>query len=78
MGLRAMTTIEALRGPKLFGMALFDLAGTVVISKVIGTALGTSFIHTFLVIMLIAILVHYLLGVHTQLNFYLHLNNRVR
>jgi len=73
-----MTTIKALRDPKLFGIAIFDLAGTIAIAGALSILFNHSFILTFIFLMAVAIIVHYWLGVSTQLNFYLHLNPRVR
>jgi len=73
-----MSTIEALRGPKLFGIAVFDLAGTAAIAGAFSVVFNKSFVLTFIFLMAVAIIVHYIIGVPTQLNFYLHLNHRVR
>jgi uncharacterized membrane protein len=72
------TIIETLRHPKVFGIAVLDLAGTGAIAGAFSVVFSKSFILTFSVLMAVAIIVHYALGVPTQLNYYIHLNDRVR
>jgi len=73
-----MSIVHTLRSPKVFGIALFDLGGTAAIAGAFSVIFDKSFGLTFAALMGVAIIVHYVLGVPTQLNFYLHLNDRVR
>lgn len=50
------------------GVAVFDLIGTVAIAAIISKATNWSFIIVFVVLMLIAVILHWLFCVPTVLN----------
>ena len=73
-----MVTVAQLRGPKVLGMAAFDLLGTLAVAAAVSTRTKKPVLHSFAALMVIAIGVHYLFGINTQLNSYIGLNKRVR
>jgi uncharacterized membrane protein len=68
--------INTLRAPKIFNMSVFDLLGTANIAYYITVYNNDKprFSTTFFILMIIAVVVHYLLGIKTQLNSTLRLN----
>ena len=75
-----MLTIDKLRKPKILDMAIFDWVATALAAAVIGgiirkvnpgTSYGCASITVFVILILIAIVVHYERGIPTMLNAYL-------
>jgi uncharacterized membrane protein YcaP (DUF421 family) len=70
-----MSTIGKLRGPKIADMAIFDWAATGIVAAVIGGVVGNASagILIFIILILIAVITHFVLGIPTMLNVYLGL-----
>ena len=66
--------MDALRKPKVFDMAVFDLAATLAVATVFTTHRSVINIGTtFIVLMCLAIIVHVIFKIPTRLNAYLGL-----
>ena len=57
--------IEQLRGPKIGGIAIFDLGGSIVIALMIAQKMKVSKIKTVICIIALGEVVHVALGVNT-------------
>ena len=69
--------IKILRGPKIGGIAAFDLLATVATAGIIARMAGGGVqmtIIAFSVLMIIAIGIHWYIGIPTMLNYYLNIN----
>ena len=74
-----MSLIKSLREPKIADMAIFDLAATAAVAYYVSenhTKGEHPFLHVFLALMLLAIVVHVMIGTPTMLNAYLGLNTK--
>lgn len=67
-----------LRSSKIAGIAVVDLAAVLILAYAIHATRDTGFFHTLLALLALGIGVHKVLGINTQLGFYLGLNPRVR
>jgi succinate dehydrogenase/fumarate reductase cytochrome b subunit len=73
-----VSLIDKLRGPKIVDMAIFDWAATAAVAVFIGfiAKSGTIGIVAFIILIIIAILVHHCLGIPTMFNAYLGLAHK--
>ena len=70
--------IDKLRKPKFFGMAIFDIAMTIVGILFLAVLIGKSFMVTSVGVFLFAVLTHWYFGIETQLGYYIGLNQQMR
>ena len=70
--------INKLREPKIADMAVFDWVATAAVAAVVGVVVksGCVGVGVFIVLILIAIILHSVLGVPTMLNAYLGLAHK--
>jgi uncharacterized membrane protein YcaP (DUF421 family) len=71
----SVSLIDRLRGPKIAEMALFDWVATAAVAAVIGVFSKSTHVGvvSFIMLILIAIILHYYLGIPTMFNAYLGL-----
>lgn len=69
------STIDKLRGPKIADMAAFDWIATAAVAAALGYASKNECVGVavFILLIIVAILLHYVLGIPTMLNAYLGL-----
>lgn len=65
--------IAELRKYRLFDMAVFDWVATILGTLLLSRVLGTCFVGTLVVMIILAIIVHAVLKIPTMLNAYLGL-----
>lgn len=70
------TTIDKLREPKIANMAAFDWIATAIVALGISKVSDVHFIIVFVVMVIIAIVVHIATGTPTMLNHYLGINTK--
>jgi hypothetical protein len=77
----SVNILNILRGPKIVGVALFDLSSTALGAYILSnflTYLGVFKTSTtlilFILLVILAIGTHYVLGIPTMLNYYLGIN----
>lgn len=71
-----VSTLGYLRSYRLFDIALFDVFGTALGGLLISKKLNLSFLITFIILMVIGVIVHWVLEVPTMLNYYLGINSK--
>jgi hypothetical protein len=69
-----MTVINSLRGPKLNGISVFDVVATAFGAFILSNVLKIHTIIIFILLIILAIGIHYALGVPTMLNYFLGIN----
>jgi hypothetical protein len=62
---------DGIHSYRLFGIAIIDLAMTILLAFIISYCFNYNFIYIFFLLMLIAIGLHYLFGVNTTINNFL-------
>ena len=70
-----MSILNTLRGPKIYGIAAFDVISTVIAATILSKTLDVNIFITHIALFVIAILVHMFLGIPTMGNYYLGLNS---
>lgn len=75
------TLIDRLRGPKIFNMAVFDWVATIIGACIIcyfyyGSISLPNTLFILVLLILVAIIVHYIFKIPTMLNAYLGLNSK--
>ena len=65
--------LSSIRTYRIFGMAIFDWIATMLGALLISRVIGTCFAGTFIVLIIVAIIVHAAIGIPTMLNVYLGL-----
>lgn len=78
--------IDKLRQPKFIGMAIFDWVATLLFAIIVALlvnyfakldeAIYITIIKTFIVMIILGIIIHYLLGIPTMFGYYLGLNSK--
>ena len=71
---KPLSTIQWLRGHKLNGIAAFDLVATAIVAFILS---GKGYMHVlviFILLIILAIGVHYAMGIPTMMNHYLNIN----
>ncbi len=68
--------ISDLRKPKILDMAIFDWVGTFAGAYIVSKIFDFNLMLTFLTLIIIGILIHYILGVNTMFGYYLGLNEK--
>ena len=62
---------DGIHSYRLFGIAIIDLAMTILLAFIISYNFNYNFIYIFFLLMLLAIGLHYLFGVNTTINNFL-------
>lgn len=76
------TFLDKLRSPKIFDMAIFDWASTILVGYLLYKLIQTKFNkyiplwQIILALIVLAVAVHYFMGIPTMLGYYLHLNDK--
>lgn len=82
-----MNTLQKLRGPKIFGMAIFDWVATIVATVLFAyftyrkpnpLEYWQYFLLVFVAVIAVALVAHNISGTPTQFGYYLGLNQKVR
>ena len=77
-GLYYYSMIDKLRKPKFFGMAIFDITATIIGILFIVAWTNQSFAMVGISVFIFAIMVHWYMGIDTQLGYYVGLNTQMR
>lgn len=72
------TFIDKLRKPKFLGMAIFDVAATIIGILFLTAIIGSQFQVVGVVVFALAVFTHWYFGIETQLGYYLGLNQQMR
>ena len=71
-----MSIISTLRKPKIFGIAIFDLGGTLLAAYGLSLYFGGDPLIWMVGAIFLGIGVHYMVGVNTMLNYYIGLSDK--
>ena len=71
-----MTLIKKLREPRIIGIAIFDLLLAIIITAYIFYKLGYDYKIGVLLSIPLGIIIHYLFGIDTTLNYYLGISEK--
>jgi hypothetical protein len=76
-----MSLIEKLRKPKIFDMALFDWVSSILLTLYISYKYNNDkydniiFIKSLIIMIILAVSIHYIFNINTKFNYYLGLND---
>jgi hypothetical protein len=71
-----MKLIKKLREPRIIGIAIFDLLLAIIITAYIFYKLGFNYKLGAILSVPIGIIIHYLFGIDTTLNYYLGISKK--